>query len=184
MARGNRVFFLRHGQYTLGKQTGDGTLTALGKRQARGTAKRFDEAGVTKLFASDLIRAQQTADIIAGRLNLRVSTLSMLREALPTGVNGRRVSLETRRIGKDRVEQTIARFLSKPPRSGNTLVVCHGNLIRAIVCRVLGTGATTWMELGTFHCGLTTFQFRETGDLVLQSFNDAGHLPAKLATVS
>ena len=106
----------------------------------------------------------------------------MLREVLPTGVPGFQVPWSQRRSGSARVAEVIATLLTQPSASGDIVAVCHGNLIRVVVCRVLKAPATAWYTLGAFHCGITTFRFRPSGDLELQSFNDAGHLPQSLRT--
>jgi probable phosphoglycerate mutase len=158
-------------------------LTALGRRQARRTAARFRECTVAKIYSSDLQRAKETAAIIAERLGSPLSTMPMLREIIPTHVPGHQVPLHKRRTDKQSLERAIARFLTRSPRSGDTLVVCHGNFIRALTCRILETSVTKWQLLGTFHCAITTFRFKDDGQLQLQCFNDTGHLPMELRTM-
>jgi len=183
MASDHLVHFLRHGQFTADAETRDGPPTALGRRQARRTAARLRECTIARVYSSDLQRARETAGIIAKPLSLSVSTLPMLREIVPTRVPGQSVPLHKRRTDKESIEKTIARFLTRPPRSGDTVVVCHGNFIRVLICRLLETSVTKWLRLGTFNCAITTFRFNEDGQLRLQCFNDTGHLKSKLRTI-
>jgi len=182
MASDHLVHFLRHGQFAADAETRDGSLTALGRRQARRTAIRLRGCTIARIYSSDLRRARETSGIIAKQLSVPVSTLPMLREILPTRVTGHRVPLHLRRTGKESIEDAIARFLTRSPRSGDTVAVCHGNFIRALVCRILETPVMKWQQPVIFHCGITTFRFSEDGQLRLQCFNDTGHLPNELQT--
>jgi len=185
MASDHLVHFVRHGQFapdTPDAAPVDGSLTAVGRRQARRTAVRLREYTIGRIYSSDLRRARETARRIAQPLGVSVPALPMLRETMPTRVPGHRVPLQERRAGKGRIDAAIARFLVRPPRSGDTVVVCHGNFIRALVCRTLETPPTKWQQPVICHCGITTFRFGEAGQARLQCFNDTGHLPSELRT--
>lgn len=184
MKNSHSLHFLRHGQFSPSPDgSGDGLLTAIGRRQSRRTAARLCAANIAKIYCSDLERAKQTAEIIAVRFpGISVKALPILREILPTGASGRRVPLAKRRLGKQRLQQVLEQFFSRSPRSGDTLVVCHGNLIRAVLCQILEAPITKWYQLGTFHCGITTFRFGENGQIGVGCFNDTGHLPPALLT--
>lgn len=181
----NLLHVLRHGQFVRGEDGGDGVLTALGRRQARRTAARLGERNIARVYSSDLQRSRETAEVIAAKLSgISVTALPMLREVLPTGIRGRHVPLEKRRVGRQGIEQVMARFFVKPPRSGDTVLVCHGNLIRALLCRTLGAPITRWYQMGISHCAFTTFSFGTHGQIRLQCFNDTGHLASVLTTSS
>ena len=181
MARNNLVHLVRHGQFD--KDGGDGGLTAIGRRQSRRTATRLSEGHIARIYSSDLRRARETAEFIAAKLPGTTATaLPMLREMLPTRVPGFHVPLQSRRQAQQRIEKIIGRFLSRPPRSGDIVIVCHGNLIRALLCRILSMPITKWRELGTTHCGITSIGFRSDGRVRLDCYNDTGHLPIELRT--
>jgi broad specificity phosphatase PhoE len=185
MTKGKLLYVVRHAQFARSEPNGDGPLTTLGRRQARYTALRLMNGRVVKLFSSDLQRSRETAEIIAAKVpGISVKPLPMLREVLPTSVPGHCVPLSKRKTGKQGIEDVLARFFTKPPRSGNVVVVCHGNLIRALVCRILRAPVTKWCQLGTSHCAITTFSFNPSGQVRLHSFNDTGHLPPDLTTSS
>ncbi len=64
------------------------------------------------------------------------------------------------------------------------VIVCHGNVIRWITCRVLGADPKLWLNMGTTNCGVTTIQVRPDGKLRLISYSDFGHLPPALQTTA
>ena len=79
------VVLVRHGQIddnTSGKISGQGPapLNARGREQAEAAADVLACLGITHLLSSPLVRARQTADILAQRLQLEVEDVADLRE--------------------------------------------------------------------------------------------------------
>jgi probable phosphoglycerate mutase len=79
------IIAIRHGETEwnrLGLQQGhlDSPLTPLGREQASAMAEALAEMGIQTIYSSDLGRARETADLVAGRLGLPVSTDPRLRE--------------------------------------------------------------------------------------------------------
>lgn len=81
-----RLYFVRHGESEAnlldvfsnrGRQHG---LTPLGVQQARSLAQELARVGVTALYASPLLRATQTADILSEALGLPYEVTGALRE--------------------------------------------------------------------------------------------------------
>lgn len=58
----------------------DPPLNALGREQARALAEAFADVPIAAVYSSDLRRALETAEIVAGRLKLAVHTDASLRE--------------------------------------------------------------------------------------------------------
>lgn len=80
-----RIILVRHGETdwnATGRIQGhnDTPLNAVGRRQARQVAQRLACESVRGLYASDLVRAFETATIIGERLGLTVVTSPQLRE--------------------------------------------------------------------------------------------------------
>ena len=82
------VYFVRHGEsasnaapggMALPLDRGD-RLTDRGFEQAREVAERLGVAGATRILASPLRRARETAAVIAERLNLPITEVEELRE--------------------------------------------------------------------------------------------------------
>jgi len=180
-----RLLFLRHGQYD---EDDTGELTPLGMKQARITARALAAEPLDVIHTSTLLRARQTAAIIAEVFpHLTPRASSLLCEAIPTKLPKRLAHhVEPGRVAKDRVRVAkAAKRLFRPARSGRTeLVVCHGNIIRYLFCVSLGVKPETWIRLHTHHCGLTEIVVLPSGQLRGVRYNDLGHLPHALRTMS
>ncbi len=72
------IYLIRHGQ----KQTiaGDPALTELGWQQAAATAEHCASLSIQAIWASPLLRTQQTATVIAQKLQLSITTDARLYE--------------------------------------------------------------------------------------------------------
>ncbi len=165
------IYFVRHGLTdwnVLGKVQGhsDIPLNEKGKKQAEELGEKLSNVNFYRVFSSDLIRAKQTAEIIALEKKLVVKTTQALRERS----FGRLEGIEWRKYQKDldsiwkkleklsqedrkkhrleKVEdnnQLMARFIpfirevaiSYPGK--NILMVTHGGLLRAFLIH-LGYG--------------------------------------------
>lgn len=137
------------------------------------------------MICSDLGRATETAEIIAAALGrTRLERLAVLRECIPTGVPGSTVPLRVRRHARECLDAIVERFFCPLPRSRHELLVCHGNLIRALVCRALGARISAWRKMDTHNGGITRLVIRKNGSIRVVSFNDTGHLRGRLLTQS
>lgn len=134
----------------------DTPLNDTGRRQARALAERVADTGIRTIWASDLSRARETAEIVAGRLGLDVRLDPRLREAhrgrwegytfveiarsdpagyaawLRAGEEFRFPDGESLREQQERVSATVddARATTEHP----ALLVCHGGSIRVMLC--------------------------------------------------
>ena len=185
------LYFIRHGQYEIPPaRAGDpgvrspalgGLLTALGRKQAWRTGKRLARSPINAVYSSDLSRAVETAEIIASQLGIaRVRKTPILREQLATAVPGMRVPLHKRRDAKNNLDAIASLFLSPPRRERHDVVVCHGNLIRAVVCCALDVRLTAWRLMDVNHGGITHLKVRADGAVRMVRFNDIGHMPERL----
>ena len=178
---GRVLHFVRHGQYELA-ESGSGALTRLGERQAARVARYFAGLPIAAFRSSDLPRAVQTADIVAGKLGVRtVSRHRMLREALPTNVRDLRVPRAKREADLARIERIVARLFVPARQTRHEIVVCHGNLIRALVLRVTAGRVNGWERLRVHHASISSFVVtRRYTQLV--SYNGIAHLPTSWRT--
>jgi len=187
------IYLIRHGQYTPeeGQDTkppGTG-LTETGVQQAEMTADFLADIPFTKLCASTMLRAKQTAKIIQSRFpHLRLKTSKRLCEIIPpvpylAMKYVKEISHE--RIARDRhqAERAYAAYF-KPAGNKNEVevIVSHGNLIRYFTCRVLQISPLVWMNFETYNCSITTVELDENGNAILLSYNESGHLSEKLRT--
>jgi serine/threonine-protein phosphatase PGAM5 len=175
---GERILYLvRHGQLDLDayeQNPRTAGLTAMGRRQAHFTAGTLDALDVRVIHCSTITRAIETAEIISRRFpEIRVRRSPLLRE-IP---GPDRLEFAE---AIQRVDQVFAR-LFRPARGKERveLVICHGNLIRCLACKVLGVAPESFVNLGTSHCGITQVRVTE-GAMRLFCYNDTSHLPARL----
>jgi len=182
---GTRTLVLvRHGQYAT--ETG-GKLTALGREQAdctgRFLAKQLEGERVHALWASTLPRARETASILGGSLSqMKVRAVSVLREGMYSKVKGYEVPAEERAEDRARADAAFEKFFRTSRTDRLEIVVCHGNLIRYLVCRALHAPVVRWTRMNSSHCSLTRILVRDTGAVRVVSYNETGHLPMKWVT--
>lgn len=80
------AYFARHGESeanvlkVFANERGAYGLTEKGRSQAEALADTLTSVGITRMYASPLLRAQQTAQIVADRLKLTFETTNALRE--------------------------------------------------------------------------------------------------------
>jgi broad specificity phosphatase PhoE len=135
----------------------DTPLNDTGRRQAAELAERVADHGIVSIWSSDLIRASETAAIVAARLKLEVQLDPRLREAnrgvwegrlfedvareepahfaawMRAGDQWRFPGGESLLEQQDRVAASVEEI-----RAGAelpSLVVCHGGSIRVMLCR-------------------------------------------------
>lgn len=85
-----KFYYVRHGQSTANEARliADSTpeLTELGRKQAKETALKLKDKNITKILSSSLIRARQTAEIIAGELGIKLEDVETVQELRERGV--------------------------------------------------------------------------------------------------
>lgn len=181
------LFLIRHGEYvhddTCDEEVGCG-LDELGREQARLVAARLDglPLAFTSLQSSPMTRARETAAIIAAHFpELAHRIEGDIRECTPTT---RRqdvmAGLKPGEAGEcdAQLEAAAARLLL--PAGGadeNDIVVCHGNVIRWLVCRALAVDPQAWLGMSIANCSLTVIQVKADGSCKLVAFADSGHIP-------
>lgn len=167
----------------------DGGLTPAGIQQAERTAERFRIDSISAIYASSLPRTTQTAEIIAKSLpDVPLQTRRDLWECIPH-VPPHKVEQAKvypgELLARDKAHAAAAfeRYFQPADEDGqHEIVVCHGNLIRYFVCRVLQVTPDVWLNMKTYNCGVSTVWIQADGTLTLASFNDTGHLPQDLVT--
>jgi broad specificity phosphatase PhoE len=135
----------------------DTPLNDTGREQAAGLAARVANAGLASVWASDLSRARETAEIVGAAVGLEVALDERLREGYRGRWEGHRfIDIERdepdlyaawRRGGaafrfpggeslleqQQRVSAAVANIHARSPLPA--LVVCHGGSIRVMLCR-------------------------------------------------
>jgi probable phosphoglycerate mutase len=150
---GLETFWVRHGQSTWNRagvmqgQTHHPPLTNLGKRQASAAATALLGHRPVRILSSDLVRASDTARIIADRLRLPVTYTATLRERGWGSYEGRPVAeglladsssgpehTRPQRESRDAVAHRLSGLLAMlGDTSGPVVVVTHGDVVREAV---------------------------------------------------
>jgi probable phosphoglycerate mutase len=186
------LYIVRHGQYAKDdtiRVVTDGSLTALGREQAALAAARLAGLPVATIHHSDLRRATETAAIIATRLpGAALQSSRLLRECIPSIPSGfeplfTRISPE--RVARDapRADEAFATYFTPLPDGADDrheVIVCHGNLISFLVCRVLGAPRDAWLHTDIQLCGITEVTIGGPRKITLERHNDTAHLPPHL----
>ena len=78
-------------------------------------------------------------------------------------------------------EAAFARYF-RPARDAaeHEIIVCHGNIIRYFMLRVLQAPPDLWIHADIYNCGICEIVIGGDHGTQLLSFNDSGHLPAEL----
>ncbi len=198
------VWFLRHG-VTAHNQEGiwqgqrDVPLAPEGRAQARRLAARLERLGLTwtALYSSDLERALETAQIVAGRLGLAVRRDRRLREVCVGELSGlSRVQVQERYadyVARSREDPWSTRFPGGETLAelydriwsflggldeGRHLVVSHGGAIRAAVLGVLEMKNAAPWRIRLENTSITRLHFPEGvgGGGFVHTVGDAAHL--------
>jgi broad specificity phosphatase PhoE len=190
------VYFVRHGEsasnaapggMALPLERGD-RLTERGFEQARAVAERLGDAGATRILASPLRRARETAEVIAERLDLEITQVEELRELRESEGFGE-LSLEDQRLRRwsewmaehgddpdhsyrggesfneitERVRALQERLVADDVET--TIAVSHGIFMRFFLMEVLQAGAfrpdqvrDLW-QLASVNCGVCGFEY-------------------------
>ncbi len=189
------IYLIRHGQYDHEDKRGPDIgkeLVPLGIAQARLIANRLKSLPVTmnSLISSTMTRARQTAMIINKEFpDLELQQSRIIRECTPPtwreDIMDREDS-ENLEECTDQLETAFTKYFIPSPdnQDRNDIIVCHGNVIRYFVTKVLKVDTMSWLQMTTGNCGLTVVHIRLDGSMQLVSFNDVGHLPPNLQTIS
>jgi len=187
------IYLIRHGDYNsedkrdpdVGKE-----LVALGIAQTRLLSTRLRSMGINfnSITSSTMTRARQTAMIINEEfpvLSLQQSTL--IRECTPPTWREDIIADESETDLNECVENLEKAFKqyfipSQDEKDKHDIIVCHGNVIRYFVTKVLNVNTMAWLQMTIGNCSLTIVKIRPNGSMKLVSFNDVGHIPSNMQT--
>ncbi len=173
----NRFFVMRHGRSTANERSlivsspelglNQYGLSDAGVKQVRTSlqANLHDLCGVTKIYASDFLRARQTADLVASELNVEVELSPALRERYFGDWEGQpsghyetvwRVDAEDSSHQRWNVEsvqnvaERMTRFLAQIDQSDSRqtlLLVSHGDPLQILLTSMAGNDLGTHRQL-------------------------------------
>ena len=197
-----KLLLIRHGQTKLhradrfwGKT--DIELSDAGIRQAEQLRDRLARTKIDAVYASTLLRATETAEIVASRHKMKITPIKELCECsfgYAEGLTFREISqkfpelAEELRSGKavsfpggESLEQLNRRVrgflktleLDKP--ESKIAIVAHGGPLRLIICNLLGLGIEHWTQLRVDYASLSIVEAYPEGN-ILNLLNDISHL--------
>jgi serine/threonine-protein phosphatase PGAM5 len=187
------IYLIRHGGYNfederdpdIGKE-----LIPLGIAQARLVSSRLKSLPVkiTSLISSTMTRARQTAMIINHEFpELELQKDSLIRECTPPTWRKDIMADETESNLEDcasNLEAAFTKYFVPSPddEDRNDVIVCHGNVIRYFVTKVLNVNTLAWLQMTIGNCSLTIVRIMPNGMMRLIAFNDVGHIPPNMLT--
>lgn len=187
------IYLIRHGYYDeadtrdeyVGKE-----LTPLGIAQARLVASRLKGMPIefSSLISSTMTRARQTAMIINQDFpELELKQNELISECTPPtwrkDVMAKTDSVEASQCVEN-IEKAFQEYFVPSPDENdrNDIIVCHGNVIRYFVTKVLKVDSLSWLQMSITNCSLTIIRITPNGNMKLDTFSDYGHIPENLRT--
>ena len=198
-----RLLLVRHGETdwnASGRYQGqlDIPLNDVGHRQAAVLAERLSDCPILAIYASDLVRARQTAEAIADRHELDVRAEPRLRElnfGTWQGLTYRQIDEKDPEAlawwNRDRVNRTppcgeslgtmaarVTELLDEilgRYEDGTVTLVSHGGTIRVILCVLLGHPLAAYWQFEVDNTAIAEIEWRSLGPVVVR-WNDAHHL--------
>ncbi len=200
------LLFIRHGETDWNRDRRvqgqiDVPLNDVGLAQAARLADHVRELGVEAVVTSDLLRARQTAELIAGA-DVPLLLEARLREAGFGAFEGLSVEEMLDRYPEEYAAWRSDPLASRPP-GGETIeelrhramvgladaiagltedrrvaVVTHGGTVRALVCGMLGLPLFGYSRLRVDNCSISRILLSDRGPM-LTGFNDTWHLRRK-----
>lgn len=198
-----KLYLIRHGRQMSSLCNVNVDLDEAGRRQAALVGRRLEQAGIERIYVSDLLRAVQTAEEANRFWKVPVEVRPGLKEISfgeLEGLSDEQIALrfpkflkEQKKMerdipypggecGGDVVRRAMPVF-QEITESGlsRVAVVTHGGVIRCITAHVLGMDLARWRSLGSCleNCGITELSYHEdTGIFTVERFNDCAHLEA------
>ena len=167
------LLLIRHGETDWnadGRLQGhtDRQLSEYGRRNARQLVDALEREEFDAIYASDLARARETAEIVADRLRLPVVLDPDLREkdwGTWEGLNAverDRVEFlgETTEAHQERMLGALRRIAERHPGDQRVLVVTHGGSMRRVQTAAMGMAMPVVENCGRWLCACENGWFR------------------------
>ncbi|MFO1532534.1 MAG: histidine phosphatase family protein [Thermoplasmatota archaeon] len=202
------IYLLRHGQTVANRDRViqgpriDAELSDLGLRQAASLGVALAGVGFGALFSSPLLRARQTAQVVAeahpAQATLPLQVVPELYEMDYGAFTGRTYDevagdleqvLDAWKMGfvdepfpggesavlaQHRIRPFLARLVSQA-QQGDVAVVAHGRINRVLIASLTGAGLTRLEEFPQSNASITQLEVGP-GRVVVKRMNDTAHL--------
>lgn len=191
------LYLVRHGQYEAmlaAPDPGDGPLTEAGREQAHLVGRRLSGLTVSVIHHSTLMRATETAQIIASYFpDVAMRPSPLLKECLPSvppaavALLGENATPDHLRRSDRQAQQVFRQWFQFPTaeaeQTTREIVVSSGNLISYLIARLIGASGRQWMHTTIQHCGVSEIVLGGGRERLVLRHNDTGHLPSHLQTI-
>jgi serine/threonine-protein phosphatase PGAM5 len=189
------IYLIRHGEYDQTDTTDSDIgkkLTPLGIAQARLLSARLKAMPVefTSLTSSTMTRARETAMVINQDFpGPKLLQSDLIRECTPPtwrkDIMDETDSLELIECKANLEEAFKEIFIPSPDsKDRNDIIVCHGNVIRYFVTKILNVDPMSWLQMSITNCSLTIIRVLPDGKMKLDTFSDYGHIPENMRTLT
>jgi broad specificity phosphatase PhoE len=161
-----KLFLIRHGDTKI--IDGEAKLTKKGILQSKELAKRLKDLKIDQIYSSDLERAKETAK----EYSENFVEDKRLREIYRVLVGGpkREGTYPEREINDKKRADEIFKELLEKGKGKDTLVFCHGNIIRYFLNKILKSKENLWENLVLDNCSLSIIEKGKNG-LTIKGIN-------------
>jgi len=187
------IYLIRHGDYAPQDDNipdSVNVLTPLGIAQARLVSTRLKSMNINfnSLRSSTMTRAMQTSQVIYNDFpEIIFEQSDLIRECTPPTWR-EDVMAETNAAEVEEcvinLEEAFQKYFIPSPddKDRNDIIVCHGNVIRYFVTKVLNVDTMSWLQMSISNCSLTIIRVLPNGNMKLDAFSDYGHIPENIRT--
>lgn len=192
------LYLVRHGNYNIYSEVDDdlgGPLTALGEQQAVYTGQYLSRQPIDRIYTSTLRRAAQTTEVMTKLMpTVPVMEKRNLWEVLPVipfrlegdfaerfpGMSPERIAAQ--RASADAAFDEFFQYIGDPDSQDEVheVLVCHGNLIRYLVCRTLNADTRAWANMMIHQGSVTRVALDDNDGMLLMTFNEITHMPPEI----
>lgn len=197
------VYAVRHGETEwnlIGKQQGhmDSPLTALGIKQAYALATGLMNRGIEFIISSNLGRALKTAEIIASKLKLSVTTNELLRECHLGSLQGFTKDEWRKKYpnewsvyqsgdpdycfpggesARQRNERAVkcVEVLAQQYKGNVILIVTHGGILSGLFYHAIGLSLSAPRRFSLFNASISSFSI-DRNFWKMRSWGETQHL--------
>lgn len=197
-----KIYLVRHGETTWNADaraqgSKDVALSERGRLQAQLLAKRMKNYHIDHIFSSDLIRAYETASIIAEGFQSEVNQIHGFREMSfgewegltndeikqnydthfkiwrsqphKAQIPGGEMLLDVQKRGLQALHQLVNRY-----KGQSILIVSHGTALKAILLGLLDIDLSYFYKIRQDNTCINLVEFRDYGPVVV-TLNDTAH---------
>ena len=187
------VYLIRHGIYDKDPDPNADDVVAnglnpLGHEQARRVGARLAALPVrpAAFVTSNYRRARETAEDIGQALGRPPTVDTLIHECTPATDRAdiaRKLKPEEQAACDSNLVRAWARYMVPTPEGDrHDILVCHGNVIRWFVSRVVAGDSRHWGWMEMANASITILAVRPDGTMRVVCFNDVGHLPVATQT--